>query len=92
MKSRILILLLTSGWLVIACNGDHSTRSGIDTVKNSYGVSDKDTAKTSKSNIDTGKITTTTGDASTIDNSGSGGTKIAKDTSKQKGNQKTSKK
>lgn len=82
MKNKFLILILACVvYLLGACNGDHSTRVVRDTVKNRY---HSDTTGISKSNIDTTKVTTTTGDASTIDNSASGGTKIAKDTSKKK--------
>jgi hypothetical protein len=83
MKNKFLIIILASSMgLFYACNGDHSTRVVRDTNANRYGTTD--TAKTAKSNIDTSKVTTTTGDASTIDNSGSGGTQTAKDTSKKK--------
>jgi hypothetical protein len=82
MKIKFLIIILTSSiGLFAACNGDHSDRVVRDTIKNRYG---SDTTGISKTNVDTSKVTTTTGDASAIDNSGSGGTKIAKDTSKQK--------
>lgn len=63
-----------------ACSGDHSDRTNRDSVANRYGT---DTAKTTKTNQDTSKVTTTTGDASSLDNSASGGTKVAKDTSKK---------
>jgi hypothetical protein len=90
MKKQFLITYIAGmAILFSACNGDHSDRSGIDTVKNRYGT---DTSKTPGSNTDTGKITTTTGDASSLDNSGSGGTKIAKDTSKQKSTRKSKEK
>lgn len=69
----IIVLLVAFCWLA-SCNGDHSTRSNIDTVKNQYGA---DTAKSNKANIDTGI-------AKSEDNSASGGTKALKDTSKQK--------
>jgi hypothetical protein len=83
MKSKFLIIIITAGLvdLFASCNGDHSTRVVRDTVANRYGT---DTAKTAKTNLDTSKITTTTGDASSIDNSGSGGTSVAKDSSKKK--------
>ena len=56
-----------------ACSGDHSTRNGQDTAKEHY--------QARGSGVDTSKTTTTTGDASNVDNSGSGGTMIAKDSS-----------
>jgi len=56
---------------------NHSAR---DTVGNRYGA---DTAKIEKMNKDTAAITNKTGGASSIDDSGSGGTKIAKDTAKK---------
>jgi hypothetical protein len=86
MKNRALIItLFISAFLFAACNGDHSSRVVKDTVKNIYGT---DTAKVEKSNIDTSKVTSTTGDASSLDNSASGGTKTAKDSSKKKSDQK----
>ena len=54
-----------------ACSGDHSTRNGQDTAKEHY--------QAPGSGVDTSKTTTTIGDAGNIDNSGSGGTMIAKD-------------
>lgn len=85
MKNAFIITLFAGSIYALAgCSGDHSTRSGIDTVKNRYGSTINDTTKASEKNIDTGKVTTTTGDASSIDNSASGGTKISKDTAKQK--------
>ena len=71
------ILMMMSVASFAACmnhSDDHSSR---DTVGNRYGV---DTAKVEKMNRDTAAITDKTGDASNIDNSGSGGTKIAKST------------
>ena len=86
MKSKFLIAIVSVCLgLIIACNGDHSTHVVRDTVGNRYGT---DTAKTEKTNLDTSKITTATGDASSIDNSASGGTKTAKDSSKDKVTQK----
>jgi hypothetical protein len=82
MKSKFLIAIVSVCLvLIIACNGDHSTHVVRDTVGNRYGT---DTAKIEKTNLDTSKVTTTTGDASSIDNSASGGTKVAKDSSKKK--------
>lgn len=74
MKKRIyLIGLLLIVASVTACNGDHATRNGQDTAKEHHQVPG--------SGVDTSKTTTTTGDATNIDNSGSGGTMTAKDSS-----------
>jgi len=84
MKNKGLILMMICGMIWFsACNGDHAAHSNPDTVKNRYGQ-DNDTTKAADRNIDTGKITTTTGDASDLDNSASGGTKMAKDTISKK--------
>jgi hypothetical protein len=78
MKNWLLIILLAGSIsFLTACNGDHSTRSNIDTVKNAYGADVNDTTGASNKSIDTGKMTS-------ADNSASGGTKINKDTTKQK--------
>ena len=81
MKNKIQAVLLL-GCIVLfgACNGDHSTHIVRDTTANRYGV---DTAKTSKTNLDTSKGSA----ASSVDNSGSGGTDIVKDTSVTKKDQ-----
>ena len=74
MKNKLLIAITAvSLGLFTACNGDHSTHVERDTVANRYGT---DTAKVEKSNIDTSKVTSS-------DNSASGGTKTAKDSSKK---------
>lgn len=79
MKNRILIgVLICCSGLFAACNGDHSTRSNIDTVKNQYGA---DTAKANRSTVDTSKV-------KSPDSSATGGIKAAKDTAKQKTNPK----
>jgi hypothetical protein len=71
MKIKIIITALTCCiGLFASCGGGRNPQSGKDTVNNRYGVS-KDTSK-----IDTGKVTSP-------DNTASGGTNIAKDTSKQ---------
>jgi hypothetical protein len=73
MKNKFLIIIFAiSACAFVSCNGDHSTRVVRDTVSNRYGA---DTAKVEKSNIDTAKI-------SSPDKSASGGTPIAKDSSK----------
>jgi len=68
-------------WIVIAaiafmgsCAGDHSSRHGKDTAQQKY-----QTTPT----VDSSKVTTTTGDATNLDNSGSGGTKAIRDTVKK---------
>jgi hypothetical protein len=84
MKKKLLIILIISASCSIsACSGDHSTRSGIDTVKSRYGSKTSETTGVAKKTIDTSKMTATTGDASDLDNSGSGGTKVEKDTTKK---------
>ncbi len=84
MKKRVsVILIIGLAGSLAACGGDHSTRSNIDTVKNRYGSELNDTTGVSKKTIDTSKVTATTGDASDLDNSGSGGTKAEKDTTKK---------
>jgi hypothetical protein len=71
MKNATIITALAAlVGLLAACSGDRTPQTGKDSVKNTYKVS-KDT-----SNTDTGKTTS-------ADNSGSGGTGIVKDTSKQ---------
>ena len=74
MKKHIYtITCLFAIMFMAACGGDHSVRNGQDTDKEHYQVPG--------SGVDTSKTTTTTGDASNIDNSGSGGTMTAKDSS-----------
>jgi hypothetical protein len=81
MKNKLLTIVLAGCVAVLsACSCGHSTRVVSDTVKNTYGT---DTAKSAKTNQDTAKVTTTTGDASSLDNSASGGTRTIKDTSKK---------
>ncbi|HTH81832.1 MAG TPA: hypothetical protein VL490_02780 [Mucilaginibacter sp.] len=72
--SKVILMMITAASFTACINhsDDHSAR---DTVSNRYGA---DTAKIEKMNKDTAAITDKTGDASSIDNSGSGGTKIAK--------------
>ena len=69
---KLMSLAAFTSFAFVACNGDHGTSNGKDTQANSYHVS-ADSAK-----MDTAKVT----DGSSLDNGGSGGTKIAKDTSK----------
>lgn len=81
-KTFIPALVLSVGLGFSACNGDHSTRVDGDTVSSVYkkGFPTMDSTKQDTSS----RVTTQTGDASDIDNSASGGVKIAKDTSKIK--------
>ena len=60
-----------------ACMNHSDDHSAKDTVDNRYGA---DTAKVEKMNKDTAAITNKTGDASSLDNSGSGGAVLIKDT------------
>jgi len=77
MKKKIALLLLTGiTSTMLACNGNHSDRTARDTAKNVH--------DSVPSNIDTSKTTIATGDAGTLDNSGSGGTKTAKPDSGKK--------
>ena len=71
MKKITGALLIAVAIAAGSCSGDHSSKSGEDTAKVKY---------KEPSTKDTSKVTTTTGDASNVDNGGSGGTKIAKDT------------
>jgi hypothetical protein len=81
MKNIFLNFFITGSIVLLSsCSCGHSTRVVSDTVKNTYGT---DTAKSAKTNQDTAKVTTTTGDASSLDNSASGGTKTFKDTTKK---------
>jgi hypothetical protein len=83
MKNWVLIIFFAGIWIT-SCHTGNASGPGKDTVKNNYGTNVNDTTNASKSNIDTSKVTVTTGDASDIDNSASGGTKTSKDTGKQK--------
>jgi hypothetical protein len=86
MKNKLLSLAFAGSIaLLSACGGYHSDKTNRDSVGNRYGT---DTAKTAKTNQDTSKVTTTTGDASSLDNSASGGTKTIKDSSKQSAHSK----
>jgi hypothetical protein len=73
-KNITTVLAIVALSAFFACNGDHSDRTVRDTAKN---LNDS-----VPSNIDTSKTTTATGDAGSLDNSASGGTKIAKDSGK----------
>lgn len=67
--------ILFAALYLSACSGDHSVHNGQDTAKDS---------QVQSGGVDTSRTTATTGDASNIDNSGSGGTRIAKDSSNLK--------
>jgi len=72
---KLISAIVISASIFSACGGDHSASKGEDTVKNTYQVSHDSTK------VDTSKVTPA--DATTLDNSASGGTKI-KDTSGMK--------
>ena len=68
MKNKIIIILsVVSLSLFFSCSGNHTASGGSDTAAYKY---------KQQPSADTAAITTTTGDASNIDNSGSGGTRI----------------
>lgn len=90
MKSNLAIITAMVGLsLFTACNGDHSASTHGNDTANHNSVH---TNNMPSNPPDTSKVTTTTGGAINTDNSGSGGTKIAKDTAalkmKAKGNKK----
>jgi len=71
MKKVILMILLGAGVSVVtACNSGSASKDGVDSVREvtNYDVSNKDTSKT----------VTTTGGATLLDYSGSGGIKTPK--------------
>ena len=84
MKNKLFLIAISSIGLLAACNGDHTSKAGkSDTIQNRYATPDRDSAKGEKAStmgVDTGKATGT----GAVDNSASGGTKIAKDTTKKK--------
>ena len=82
MKKAIFILTASTIALFTACNGDHTSKGGKDTVHSVFTSQNKDSIKKANTStgVDTGK--TTMGDASSTDNSGSGGTQV-KDTVKK---------
>lgn len=67
MNNKIITILLVAVLGLFSCSGNHSARGGEDSAKYKYNQTP---------NADTSKITTKTGDASNIDNSASGGTRI----------------
>jgi len=74
-KAKLLFILPALACLFCGCMGDHGTSQGKDTDKSVYGTVAKDTSKGDS----------TGADIESMDNSGSGGTKIPKaDTVKKK--------
>lgn len=70
MKKIFLMMMIASGvTLCEACNTGSSSKEGVDSTRTLGDV---------PSNRDTSKVTTTLGSATTLDLSGSGGTKIVK--------------
>ena len=73
-KMKIAVMLPVAMILLSACGGDHAARNLGDTSKNSYHVP-RDTTRSDSTGADT----------NSMDNGGSGGTKIHKpDTAKKK--------
>jgi len=73
-KIKFLLIIPVTVLFISSCGGDHAAHNGKDTTKNSYQVP-----------RDTGKADSTGADTASMDNSGSGGTKIPKpDTGKHK--------
>lgn len=71
----MIVVAVTAICLFYSCMGDHGTSQGKDTDKSMYGSIAKDTSKGDS----------TGADSESMDNSGSGGTKIPKaDTVKKK--------
>ena len=75
MKNKLIVpvAIFAISLFTIACNGDHSDRTVRDTTNKGNVHDIPSMSNEAPSNIDTTKAT---GDASTVDNSGSGGTKI----------------
>lgn len=74
-KAKLLFIVTALVCLFCSCMGDHGTSQGKDTDKSMYGSLAKDTSKGDSTGADT----------ESMDNSGSGGTKIPKaDTVKKK--------
>jgi hypothetical protein len=73
--AKLLFTTTIIACLFCGCMGDHGTSKGKDTDKSMYGTIAKDTSKGDSTGADT----------TSMDNSGSGGTKIPKtDTGKKK--------
>ena len=74
MKTKLFASIALSSLLAVtACHTGSSSTAGRDTARNKYPATN---------GIDTAKVSTAGADAS-LDNSGSGGTKIGKDTTKK---------
>ena len=74
-KAKSIFAVAVIAGLFYGCSGDHGTSQGKDTEKSMYGAIAKDTSKGDSTGADT----------ASMDNSGSGGTKIPKaDTAKKK--------
>jgi hypothetical protein len=73
-KTKLILIIPVTALLLSACGGDHGVHNGKDTSQNSYQVPK-----------DTTRADSTGADSVSMDNSGSGGTKIPKpDTAKHK--------
>ena len=73
-KIKFLLIIPVTVLFISSCGGDHAAHNGKDTAKNSYQVP-----------RDTSNADSTGADTASMDNSGSGGTKIPKpDTVKHK--------
>ncbi|WP_460679068.1 hypothetical protein [Mucilaginibacter koreensis] len=75
-KMFSLILIGAAASVLQACSGDHTPTGGQDSVKDIPGYDAG--AKV----IDTSRVTTQLGSATMLENAGSGGSRIVKDTSK----------
>ncbi len=77
MKKTFSLLFIGAAACVFqSCSGDHASNNGVDSVRNigNYNV---------KINLDTAAMTTNTGSATLIEDGGSGGTGIMRDTMKR---------
>lgn len=72
-KETLMWIAIVAVALIESCAGDHSSTHGKDTAQQKYQT---------QQTVDSSKVTTTTGEATNLDNSGSGGTKAMKDTVK----------
>ncbi|QQL48387.1 hypothetical protein [Mucilaginibacter ginkgonis] len=77
---KLIICGVAGAALFSACNGDHATRSGIDTASATAIGPNYDV----RTNIDTSKTTNGMGDATLLDNTASGGVLVVKDTTHMK--------
>lgn len=72
MKKKLLILITAAATALAACSGNDKNVNTADSADNGN-LSDSNAYK-----VDTSKTTDTTGDASLLDNSASGGTRVKK--------------